>query len=69
MSVKTLRSDKELPQQQIVNLHFEFPDFDDFIDCDCTCIGLIEFLIYEERGGSLTNETTIEATEPPFLMW
>ncbi|RDY13408.1 hypothetical protein CR513_01684, partial [Mucuna pruriens] len=29
--VITLRSGKELPQQQTLNLHFEFPNFNDFI--------------------------------------
>ncbi|RDY07070.1 hypothetical protein CR513_08857, partial [Mucuna pruriens] len=45
VSVITLRSGKELAQQQTVNLHSKFPDFDDFTDCDCTCTVLIEFLI------------------------
>ncbi|RDX85512.1 hypothetical protein CR513_33300, partial [Mucuna pruriens] len=45
ISAITLRSGKELPQQQTVNMHSEFPNFDDFTDYDCTCTGFIEFPI------------------------
>ncbi|RDX95248.1 hypothetical protein CR513_22257, partial [Mucuna pruriens] len=48
MSAITLKSGKEQPQQQIINMHYEFHNFDDFTNCDCTCTGLTECLIYTE---------------------
>ncbi|RDX92952.1 hypothetical protein CR513_24849, partial [Mucuna pruriens] len=72
MGVITLRSGKELPQQQKVNLHSEFPNFDDFIDYDCTCTGLTEFPICTKGarvvdivGSNITRVVKVVEVQPP----
>ncbi|RDX77303.1 hypothetical protein CR513_42604, partial [Mucuna pruriens] len=62
MSIIILRSGKELPQQQIKNLHYEFFDFDDFTNCDCTCTRLAECPICVEISAGVVE---VVALQPP----
>ncbi|RDX98033.1 hypothetical protein CR513_19113, partial [Mucuna pruriens] len=62
MSDITLRSGKELQQQQLVNLpyeFFEFSNFDDFTDCDCNYIGLIECPIYAKISNAINIDARV----------
>ncbi|RDX84792.1 hypothetical protein CR513_34100, partial [Mucuna pruriens] len=53
-----------------MNLHSEFPNFDDFKDCDCTCTKLIECPICVEisaceRVINTSEVVEVVATQPP----
>ncbi|RDY10623.1 hypothetical protein CR513_04820, partial [Mucuna pruriens] len=65
MSDITLRNGKELPQHQSVNLHYEFPNFDDFKDCDYTCTELTECPICVEISVGVTDVVEVVAVQPP----
>ncbi|RDX95049.1 hypothetical protein CR513_22478, partial [Mucuna pruriens] len=46
-----------------MNLHSEFPSFDDFTNCNYTCIGLTKCLIYAK----ISNTINIDVKPPKDL--
>ncbi|RDY00327.1 hypothetical protein CR513_16504, partial [Mucuna pruriens] len=67
MSDITLRNDKELAQQQSINLHSKFSEIFDFknsTDCDCTCTKLTKCPNCVEISNAINGPNHIMHLQP-----